>query len=109
MAELPSNEFVELRDGAYYVPGKRIGLDVLYYAYRRGETAEELFEAFPGIGSLDKVRGILQFIDDYPEAVQTYLASQEALWDKLRREHPIPPDDLARYQRALEELEREDL
>src|SRR5947207_13377239 len=53
MLSLPANEYVELRDGRhYYVPGTRIGLDVLIYAFRRGKTPAWILQAYPSIGSL---------------------------------------------------------
>ena len=43
MPNLPSNEYVEIREGShYYIPGTRIGLDVLIYDFRRGETPEAI-------------------------------------------------------------------
>jgi hypothetical protein len=50
MPEMPSNEFVELRNGAYNARGTRIGLGALVWPLRRGETAEDLMEGFPSIG-----------------------------------------------------------
>jgi uncharacterized protein (DUF433 family) len=107
MPELPSNEYVELWEGNYHrISGTRIGLDVFVYAYRRGKTPEALLEAFPSIGSLAKVHGIISFILDHPDAVESYLRDQEALWDKFCEEHPIPDDMLERYRRKKEELSR---
>jgi len=33
---LPANQYVEVRNGGYYVAGTRIGLDVLVHDFRRG-------------------------------------------------------------------------
>ncbi len=46
MPGLPANEYVEIRDGAYYyLAGTRIGLDVLIHAYRSGKTPETILQA----------------------------------------------------------------
>ena len=107
MPSLPSNEYVEIRDGRhYYVPGTRIGLDVLVHDFRRVETPEAILQAYPSIGSLAKVYGAIAFILEHSEAVESYLREQEALWNKFREEHPIPDDMLERFRRTREELSR---
>jgi uncharacterized protein (DUF433 family) len=103
---LPASEFVEVRDGKTCVAGTRIGLDVLIYACRRGATPETLLEANPSIGSLAKVHGVIAFIQEHPQFVESYLREQDALWDKLRKEHPIPEAMLERLRRTKEELSR---
>ena len=42
---MPINEYVEVHNGGYYVAGTRIGLDVVIYDFRRGRSAEAIFEA----------------------------------------------------------------
>ena len=37
---MPTNEYVEIRNGGYYVAGTRIGLDVVTYDFRNGRSAE---------------------------------------------------------------------
>ena len=107
MATLPTNEHVELREGRhYYVAGTRIGLAVIVDALLRGETPEEIFRAYPSIGSLTKVYGAIAFILEHPQAIESYLQDQEGLWKKFRNEHPIPDDMLERLRRTREELAR---
>jgi len=53
---MPTNEYVELRNGGYYVAGTRIGLDVVVYDFRRRRSAEAIFEA----ASLKKSRRNIQ-------------------------------------------------
>lgn len=91
MGTLPTNEYVEVREGGYYVPHTRIGLDALIHAFRRGDSPEEILQAFPSIGSLAKVYGAITFVLENPQAIETYLSDQERLWQKLREEHPLPP------------------
>jgi uncharacterized protein (DUF433 family) len=105
MSNLPSNEYVEIREGRhYYVPGTRIGLHVVIHAFRRGETPEAILQSYPSIGSLAKVYGAIAFILDHPQAIESYLEEQEALWKKFQEEHPIPEDMLERLRRTKEEL-----
>jgi uncharacterized protein (DUF433 family) len=107
MSSLPSNEYVEIREGRhYYVAGTRIGLDVVIREFRRGETPEAILQSYPSIGSLAKVYGAITFILEHSNAIESYLQEQEALWSKFREEHPIPDDMLERYRRTREELSR---
>jgi uncharacterized protein (DUF433 family) len=107
VSSLPSNEYVEVRDGRhYYVAGTRISLAVLIHDFRRGETPEAILQAYPSIGSLAKVYGAITFILEHAQAIESYLREQEALWKKFREEHPIPEDLLERLRRTREELTR---
>ena len=59
---MPANQYVEVRNGAHYLAGTRIGLDVVIYEFRDGRSPEEIFEAYPSIGSLAKLYGAITFI-----------------------------------------------
>jgi uncharacterized protein (DUF433 family) len=50
MPTMPTNEYVEIRNGGYYVAGTRIGLDIVTHDFRNGRSAESIFEAYPSIG-----------------------------------------------------------
>ena len=94
---MPTNEYVEVRNGGYYVAGTRIGLDVVVYDFRRGRSAEAIFEAYPSIGSLAKVYGAITFILEHPDAVEAYLKDQD------RIQYPMPQDMIDRFERAKKE------
>ena len=106
MPSLPANEYVEIREGKTCIAGTRIGLDALVYAHRRGKTLEALLEAFPSIGSLARVHGLIAFMLKHPQFIESYLREQDALWDRFRKEHPIPDDMLERLRRTKKELSR---
>ena len=100
MATLPTSEYVEIREGGYYVAGTRVGLDVLVYDFRSGKSPEAILGSYPSIGTLAKVYGAVTFILEHPEAIESYLQSQEALWDELRHRHPIPAEMQERFRNA---------
>ncbi len=89
---------------AYPAPGS--ASTVLIYDFRRGETPEGILQAYPSIGSLAKVYGAITFVLEHPQAIESYLQEQEALWNKFREEHPIPDELLERLRRTKEELSR---
>jgi uncharacterized protein (DUF433 family) len=101
---MPTDQFVEVRNGGYYVAGTRIGLDVVFYALRRGRSAEGIFEAFPSIGSLAKIHGAITFITEHPAEVETYLKDQERIFEEFKAQHPMPADMIERFERAKKEM-----
>jgi uncharacterized protein (DUF433 family) len=90
MVTLPPSEYIETREGGYYIAGTPIGLDALIYAFRRGESPEEMLQAYPSIGSLAKVSGTIALVLENPEAVEAYLRDQDRLWQEFREKHPLP-------------------
>jgi uncharacterized protein (DUF433 family) len=100
MASLPTNEYLEIREGGYYLAGTRISLDVLVHDFRAGKSPEAIFQAYPSVGSLAKVYGAITFVLEQPEAVEAYLADQDALWKKLREEHPLPDKMRDRFRQT---------
>ena len=101
---MPTNQYVEVRNGGDYVVGTRIGLDVVFYALQRGRSAESIFEAFPSIGSLAKVYGTIAFIYEYPAEVEAYLKDQIRIFEEFKAAHPMPADMIERFERAKEEM-----
>lgn len=89
---MPSNEHVELRNEGYYLAGTRIGLDVVACDFRRGRSAEAIFEAYPSIGSLAKVYGAITFILEHPDVVEAYLRDQERIFEEIKAQHPMPEE-----------------
>ena len=83
-----ASPYIECREGGLYVAETRVGLDVIVYDFRRGETAESIFQAYPSIGSLAKVYGVITFILEHSEEIETYLCEQDRLWQELREKYP---------------------
>lgn len=96
----PTNEYVEVRNGGYYVAGTRLGLDVVTYDFRRGRSAEGIFEAYPSIGSLAKTYGVIAFILEHPAEVEAYLKDQDRIFEEIKARYPMPRDMTARFERA---------
>src|SRR5271166_5984978 len=101
---MQTNEYVEVRNGGYYVAGTRIGLDVVIHEFRNGRSADAIFEAYPSIGSLAKVYGAITFILEHPKEIEVYLVDQDARWEEFKRSHPLTPDMIERFERGKREL-----
>ena len=103
MMAMLTNQYVETRNGGYYVAGSRIGLDIVIHDFRQGRSAEAIFEAYPSIGSLAKVYGVLTFVLEHPAEIEAYLKDQERLFQELVINHPLPPEMLEPFERMRHE------
>jgi uncharacterized protein (DUF433 family) len=100
---MPTNEYVEVQNGGYYIAGTRIGLDVVTYDFRRGRSAEAIFETYPSIGSLAKVYGAITFILEHAVEVEAYLKDQDRIFEQIKAQHPMPADMIERFERMKNE------
>ena len=102
------NDYVEQRNGAYWIHGSRISLDSVVYAFRRGTPPESIVRSFPVL-TLEQVYGAITYylaheqeIDDYLREGEAELdAWREASHEELRRVKPELYErlDAARRQR----------
>ena len=99
----PISSYIEERNGALYVAGTRIGLDVIAYEFRDGRSAEAIFDAYPSIGSLARVYGALAYILEHPKEIEVYLAEQDRRYEKIKARYPLTPDMLHRFKQSRSE------
>ena len=94
------NEHVENRNGVYYIPGTRISLDSIVYAFRQGSSPESIKEDFDGL-SLPHVYGAIAYYLDNQASVDAYLAARKEQWLELERQGTPPnAESLARLEKA---------
>jgi uncharacterized protein (DUF433 family) len=90
---------VEQREGVYYVPGTRISLDSIVYAFREGCSPETIREDFEGL-TLSDVYGVIAFYLDHQSDIDDYLSRRKDQWAELEREGTPPSPNLqARLER----------
>ena len=53
-------DYVEKRDGGFWLAGKRVSLDTIVYAHMSGYSPEEIAAAFPAL-SLEEIRGAIAY------------------------------------------------
>jgi uncharacterized protein (DUF433 family) len=101
-----NREYVELRNGGYYVAGTRISLDSLAYLYREGASAEDIQSGFPAL-SLEQIHGAIAFYLANQKQVDENIAEGERELDRLvpPLEHSRP-ELYSRLQRARHDLIR---
>jgi hypothetical protein len=101
MAELPINEFIEMRGRGYYLVGSRVSLDSIAYCLRRGETTvEEIIAAFGALEGEERlVQGAIDYIHAHQSALDAYLEEGERLFEELRRQNPPPASVLEKIRK----------
>ena len=87
-----AKEYVEQRQGGYYLTDVRISLDSIVFAFLRGESPESIAESFPAV-NLEQVYGGIAYYLANRNQIDEYLRAEKADFDKLRdesrRAHPL--------------------
>jgi uncharacterized protein (DUF433 family) len=89
-------EYVEKRDGGYYVAGSRVSLASIIYEYKDGASAETIRQNFPTL-SLEQIHGAIASYLGYQEEAEAYLRDLERQWEALER--TAKPTNLELQQR----------
>jgi len=99
-----AKEYIEQRDGNYYVSGTRISLDSIVHAFRRGESPETICQNFELL-RLKEVYGAIAYYLANQVEVDAYLIRQDEEWVEGRRNaEPLPTDLREWLTRARDEL-----
>lgn len=84
--DFPEGVPLGYRDGSIRVMGSRITLDTLIGVFKRGDTVEELTEAFPSL-SLEQIRAVIGWYLIHQSEADEYLeegeAEAERLWQRI--------------------------
>jgi uncharacterized protein (DUF433 family) len=96
----PVREYVEQKNGGYYVADTRVSLDSVVYEFRRGAAPETILRSFPLIGSLERVYGAITFYLAKQQEVDQYLQQQEGLRETMRAANPLPSGLKERLERT---------
>lgn len=97
------SEYIEQRNGGYYVAGTRISLDSVVYSFNEGQSPEAIQEDFPSL-KLAQIYGAIAFYLDHQAEIDQYLVDTEREFEG----NAIPleqanPTLWARIQRAKAE------
>lgn len=99
-----AKEYIEERDGSYYVAGTRISLDSIVHAFSRGESPETICQNFELL-RLEEVYGAIAHYLANQADIDAYLIRQNEKWEAGRRNADALPADLReRLMRAREDL-----
>ena len=67
-----SKEYIEFRDGGYWIKESRISLDSLVYAFQRGASPESIQQSFPLL-TLEEVYGAITYYLAHQAEIDAYL------------------------------------
>jgi uncharacterized protein (DUF433 family) len=97
-----AKDYVEQRDGGYFIEGTRVSLDSVVYAFLRGESPEGIAESFPAL-ELEHIFGALAYYMANRDLVDRYLSEGrrefEAMRQQARRNNPALYAKLAEARR----------
>ncbi len=97
-----SKEYVERRQGSFYLIGSRVPLARIVRQFENGEPAEAIRLHYPTL-SLEQVYGAITFYLGNTAAVEQDLVEREREEDEFEKTHPFPPQLKAKLERARRE------
>jgi uncharacterized protein (DUF433 family) len=103
------SEYIEQRNGGFYIAGTRVSLDSIAYSFRAGDSPETIRQNFSSL-TLEQVYGAIAF----------YLANEQEVDSNIREgevaiQNSIPPlsesrpELYARLERTRHEIGAQDL
>lgn len=99
-----AKEYVDQREGSYYVVGTRISLDSIIHAFRRGESPETICQNFELL-RLEEVYGAIAYYLANQADMDAYLIGQGEKWAEGKRNaEPLPTNLRERLMHAREEM-----
>ena len=98
-----SREFVERRDGSFYLIGSRVPLAHIVREFQRGELPEAIRSHYPTL-SLGQVYGAITFYRGAKEEVEEDITERERVEDEFTKTHPAPPHLKEKLERARQQL-----
>ncbi len=78
-----NNRYVEKRDEGFRIAGKRISLDSIVYAFRRGQSPESIRRSFPLL-TLEEIYGAIAFYLAHQAEIDSYLIQEEKEFESMR-------------------------
>ncbi len=99
------NRYVEKRDEGFWVAGKRISLDSVVYAFRRGQSPESIRRSFPLL-TLEEIYGAIAFYLANQTEIDGYLIREEKELEAMRQDSRATDSDWhKKMQKARQELQ----
>jgi uncharacterized protein (DUF433 family) len=78
-------EYVEQRNGGYYVAGTRVSLDSVVYGFLRGESPEGIADSFQAL-TVEQINGAIAFYLANRPMIDEYLRQQRIEYERLYEE-----------------------
>lgn len=99
-----AREYVEERNGGYYVAGTRVSLDSIVHGFLEGLSPEAILEDFDTL-TLEQVYGAIAYYLASRPAMDAYLVQQKQRWQEMKRAaRPLPEALRRRLEAARQQL-----
>jgi uncharacterized protein (DUF433 family) len=109
LRSMERSEYVEDRNGGFYMAGTRVSLDSIVYSFHAGDSPETIRQNFSSL-SLEQVYGAIAFYLAHKREVDANIREGE---EETQRSVPSlresRPELYARLERARRELRTQDL
>jgi uncharacterized protein (DUF433 family) len=79
-----TKQYVEQREGGYWIAGTRVSLDSIVYAFLDGMSPESIVQAFPVL-NLEEVYGAITLYLANRTEIDAYLETEEAVFESMRK------------------------
>ena len=103
------SEYVEQRNGGFYVAGTRVSLDSIVYSFKAGDSPETIRQNFSSL-TLEQVYGAIAFYLAHEQAVDANIPEGE---EEMQRSAPPlsegSPELYTRVECARREISTRDL
>jgi uncharacterized protein (DUF433 family) len=96
-------DFVESREGSFYLIGSRVPLAHLVREFQQGEPPEAIRSHYSTL-TLEQVYGAITFYLGHNSEVENDIAERERVEDEFTKTHPAPPHLKEKLERARQQL-----
>ena len=97
-----AREYVENRDGGYYVIGSRVSLESVIFLFLDGASPETIVDEFPTL-SLEQVYGAITFYLGNKAEAEEDIAVRKREEDDFSSAHPAPPEIKEKFDRMRQQ------
>ena len=96
-------DYVEQREGCYFVRGSRVSLDSIVYGFNEGGSPETIRDNFPSL-SVEQVRGAIEYYSAHRAEVDEYLEQGRQVFEAARASQThVSPELRTRLEHARNE------
>lgn len=95
-----TRDYVEQRDGGYWIIGTRVSLDSIVYAFYRGSKPESIVQSFPVL-KLEEVHGAIAYYEGHRKEIDSSLRQNDREFETLRAQaRQANPDLYKKLEKA---------
>jgi uncharacterized protein (DUF433 family) len=103
------NEYIEQRNGGFYVACTGVSLDSIVYSFKAGDSPETIRQNFSSL-TLEQVYGAIAFYLAHEQEVDSNIGEgEEAIESSVPPLSESRPELYARLERARHEIRAQDL